>query len=273
MQVYSLVWFFCSEGSGKVRLFVLCVDDPLILYSAQLFELCKTGLVRWRCHFTVCHTPSNQKKHHWCCKIDGNWLSASARRLYAGLAVDHGISSQLTAANQFGGECVMTLRAVVLYVHNIIVSVSKTKPNKHLVCCLHKGKTSQIKRNERFGHKGQVLRCRHALAGVWHIQWGWYILGGVNFGPFWVDCQWMGVASMVGVANQRSRQAWNHWSSNTTSHLFQRQRSMSSHTRKVWGSVSNFFLKTSTENSMFQKIQTSSATCTFVEHRWRIVRE
>ncbi len=44
-----------------------------------------------------------------------------------------------------------------------------------------------------------------------------------DFGPYLVDG---GVASMGGVhLNQRSSCSRNHWSSNTTSHLFQRQGS------------------------------------------------
>ncbi len=67
------------------------------------------------------------------------------------------------------------------------------------------------KKNWRFGHKGQVLRCHHSpctMVGVAHS------VGGVHFGPYLVDGQ--GVASVcVWGVKQRSHQAWTIWSSNT----------------------------------------------------------
>ena len=75
--------------------------------------------------------------------------------------------------------------------------------------------------------------CEHWGGGMsvrgWRFPWRWHIMGGgislgggFDFSPNLVDGQWR-VASM-GVKH-RSRCSRNHWSSNTTSHLFQWQRS------------------------------------------------
>ncbi len=94
------------------------------------------------------------------------------------------------------------------------------------------------KRNERFGTKAKCTLLRpstmqqwegHSGRG-WHISWGWWIQWGwhITWGCWlWSLLGWWptGEGIYKGGVNQRSRQAWTTWSSNTTSGLFQRQRS------------------------------------------------
>ena len=83
------------------------------------------------------------------------------------------------------------------------------------------------KNPKRFGPKGQgtSLPCHHhALPHQWGVACSvgdGVSVGVVDFGPHLVD---EGVASMGDKLNQRRSQAWTTVCSNTTSRLFQRQR-------------------------------------------------
>ena len=78
--------------------------------------------------------------------------------------------------------------------------------------------------------KANVLRCHHRHTPQWGgvalSMGGGISLGGVDFGPYLVEgWQGGGIYGGGGQLNQRSYCSQNHWSSNTTSRLFQRQRS------------------------------------------------